>query len=455
MKKIPIIVIMFLVSVTGPADLVADKTYYMAPYGGGTFVNLDNPEWNLIDENDLPARIVGSVSGEGNNVFENDRLVVIGGIDNIKAEEIQKYGISLSFRSDSYDPSTNYFYFTKQSNPEFRRPFLLQVTTKIVSTRSFILTIYNTDYTLLGTLGGEASGVLYAAPADFWEEIFDFLDGTYFIVYEFGIALPGDILNGVLDINGTQYPIAAGDDYTAEIEMTVSLVDSDNPGEESAPISFTIPFSGYYDPRQTSKPGVDTSASLYVQPNARAANIDLLNDQGKNDIPIASVDFSLFGLESDATYDKEDVFMFLSSSSNPFDSSASKFRFVHKDVGFGDAITDSNSIGYKIRAVPDFDDMKSAASTAGIAEVVFDGTDYLTVDGAYPINNHRMYTACYKQQLGTLYDSDLIHWHSYSGTLYLELDTNNVIMDEGLYRSTVYVHVVTDENISKRGAATA
>ena len=215
--------------------------------------------------------------------------------------------------------------------------------------------------------------------------------------------------------------------------------------------SIETPTRKYYDFSGPESPRVVPKS----EGTGRAANIDLLNDQGKDDIPIASVNFSLFGLDSDVTYDNEDVFLFLSSSSNPFDSSASEFRFVHKDVGFGEAITDSNSIGYKIRAVPDFDAMKSADSIEGITEVTYYGADYLTVDGTYPDVNQRMHTACYKEELGDMFGGGSVHWHSYSGTLYLELDTNNVIMDEGLYRSTVYVHVVTDENISKRGEATA
>ena len=452
MKKLILIVITLLIFIILPAYSISG--YYMAPYGGGTYINLAN-EWPevTIDGN--------SGTGNGTDIFDEKRLVILGGIDSIKSgwlgigDEKSKYGIKIEFDSSSYQDG--YFWFTKQSDPEFRRPFSIQIGTRIYREG-----LRDTNqYESKGLIGAQGNDVLEAISDGLLSSAGDFFlgSGTYFVVFEFGIVLPGKIQNGILvmDDGKTSYPIAAGVDYSAEIQVTVTLVDLENNNSAVsgyAPISFIVPFSGYYDPRQTSEPDTDTSASLYVLPNARAANIDLLNDQGKTDIPIADVDFSVFGLTGDGNYD-DSVFLFLSSSSNPFDSSASKFRFIHKNVGFGEAITDSNSIGYKVRAVPDQEtiDASNASVTTSdnVFEVTYDGTDYLTTDGSHPEESQRMNTACYKYNLGHLYDNAPVHWHSYSGTLYLELDTNNVIMDEGLYRSTVYVHVVTDENLSNSG----
>lgn len=451
MKKLILIVITLLIFIILPAYSISG--YYMAPYGGGTYINLAN-EWPevTIDGN--------SGTGNGTDIFDEKRLVILGGIDSIKSgfwgigDEKSKYGIKIEFDSSSYQDG--YFWFTKQSDPEFRRPFSIQIGTRIYREGWRDTNQYESK----GLIGAQGNDVLEAISDGLLSSAGDFFlgSGTYFVVFEFGIVLPGKIQNGILvmDDGKTSYPIAAGVDYSAEIQVTVTLVDLENNNSAVsgyAPISFIVPFSGYYDPRQTSEPDTDTSASLYVLPNARAANIDLLNDQGKTDIPIADVDFSVFGLTEDDNYD-DSVFLFLSSSSNPFDSSASKFRFVHKDVGFGEALTDSNSIGYKVRAVPDqetIDAANASATSDNVFEVTYEGTDYLTTDGSNPEESQRMNTACYKYNLGHLYENGLVHWHSYSGTLYLELDTNNVIMDEGLYRSTVYVHVVTDENLSNSG----
>lgn len=469
MKRIFLAIYTILISIY--AGFAADA-FYMAPYGAVN-INLDAPEaWKT--ERTVPSGEVTTTT-----IFDDGQIVIVGGLEGLTIDplsnlfgtsEVTNYKIELSFSSDSYDPNTQYFYFTKQSDPAFRRPFQIQAISRI--TRSGIANP-SYFYTNHGLINGEGTNEISASEnssflRDGLEALINGLTGDdwsleYDGTYEFAIILPGSIENGVLEAGGVPWSVATGTDYSAEIEVTARVVnegwgDATVNGMTNPEIKFTIPFSGYYDPRYGNgeeMPGMDTSASLFVIPNARAANIDLLNDQGKTDIPIADVDFSLFGLSSDATYDSGDVFLFLSSSSNPFDSSASEFRFVHKDVGFGEAITDSNSIGYKIRAVPDFDAMKSADSIEGITEVTYYGADYLTADGIYPDENQRMHTACYKEELGDMFGGGSVHWHSYSGTLYLELDTNNVIMDEGLYRSTVYVHVVTDENISKRGEVTA
>lgn len=466
MRKVYIIIINLFLSV---CSIFAFSDYYMAPYGSVLF-NLNSPEWSTKQNITLNG---GGANGPTGEIFESGRTLIIGGIDQLEelidlgplgglGNEIERYSFKLEFDGAQFDGT--YFWFTKQSDPAFRRPFQIQIGYRVY--REGVLG-NSPQYFDLGLIEGSGDLILEAEAPGLAEIIGDiFSSGTYYVSFEFGIILPGEIKNGVLAMDGisSSMPIASGYDYSSEIDVTVTLIDSLPDwlgGKEYPPISFTIPFSGYYDPRVASEVAPETSASLFVKPNARAANIDLLNDQGKTDIPIADIDFSVFGL-ADEVYENDDIFMFLSSSSNPFDSSVSEFRFVHKDVGFGDAITESNSIGYKIKAVPSQETIEAAAtsetSTDSVIEVTYDGTDYLTIDGSKPEATQRMYTACYKEALGTtegLSGGRKVHWHSYSGTLYLELDTNNVIMDEGLYRSTVYVHVVTDENISKRGEVTA
>lgn len=77
--------------------------------------------------------------------------------------------------------------------------------------------------------------------------------------------------------------------------------------------------------------------------------------------------------------------------------------------------------------------------------MTFDGTDYLTPDGSNP--DDRILTAHHEMAIGDLFGGGKAHWHSWNGELLLSLDTNNRIMNEGLYRSTVYVHVVTDDSL--------
>ena len=448
MKKFLLLVAFVLFS----NQLFALTGYYMAPYGGGTFINLDNPEWSSaqdVSTND------GGANGAGGNVFDEERLIILGGIDGLESGflsgDMDDYGISITFTSATYD-GTEYFWFTKQSNPEFRRPFKIQIATRIF--RDGWLFESN-KYEDLGYMGEIDNEILEAVSDNLLSAIGDFFgSGTYFVVFEFGIVLPGDIDNGILSLDGVSYPIASGTDYSAEINVTVQLVNlkNNNASVDRYPaITFTVPFSGYYDPRYSDgaqNPDVDTSASLYVIPNARAANIDLLNNQGDS-IPIAKVDFSIFNLPTNyenGKYDKS-VFMFLSSSSNPFVSDSKGFRFVHEDVGFGDAETSANSIGYTISAIPS-EETKALDDSDGLIHTVeYDGTDYLDISGSSPAEDKRMYTGHNEEKLGELFDNKTVHWHSYTGELVLNLKSNPVMMDSGLYKSTVYVHVVTDDGI--------
>ena len=436
--------------------LFSYTNFYMAPFGSNNF-NLDNPGWSEVitvpnDEQD----------GEGSNNFESNRIVILGGIDELETEffsldsEVATTKINLSFSSSSgssLSANGTYFWFTKQSDPEFRRPFQIQIVSRLVKKRKRLLPGYaythiDTDRKLMGENGSQ-NQTLEVLPSG-WDSLVNFFGaGTYFIIFEFGIILPGDIENGILTLDdGSTYPIATGDDYSAEITITAEIEGGNNESADSAKtITFTVPFSGYYDPRLgDGATRDDTSAALYVIPSARAANIDLIHDRGSS-IDIASIDFSIFNLSPDFTageYD-ESVFLFLSSSSNPFDAEAGEFRFLQDGVGFGDAITESNSIGYTITVVPSADTV-SHDTSGKIKEIEFDGTDYLTADGSHPVEGKRIYTGHYDEKMGQYAGIDKVHWHSYSGDVKLSLEQNHTtLMNAGAYKSTVYVHVVTDD----------
>lgn len=445
MKKALLSILLLIIT---SMSLFSLSNFYMAPYGA-TMVNLDNPDWQEV--------IINEDSGTGLEsgwIFPPERIIFVGGLEGLVVAQILGIGISefedfaieLSFDSPTWDGK--YFWFTKQSDPEFRRPFKIQIGYRVYRDGDLW---DETKYANIGTLGSLDNKVIEAAPEGFGAILNWLLGfGKYNVAFEFGIVLPGDINNGILDLDGSAYPIASGTDYSAEINITATLIaqnGADIPDNVSETISFTLPISGYYDPRYPDGGGTeefDTSASLYVTPYARAANINIRDDQGTGQIPIASVDFSIYDLPdtwSDGQYD-DSAFIFMSASSNPFVHNARGFRFVHESVGFGDAELPTNSIGYTITAVPD---------SAGGTSVTFDGTDYLTVNGEFPKN--KIMTDHNDMSLGSLFGGGKAHWHSWNGELMLTLDTNNRMMNEGLYRSTVYVHVVTDDSPDQGGSA--
>lgn len=459
MKYFCLVVLYFVLSIA-PIYSVSESDFYIAPYGGIN-VNLDAPvSWR----NPVPTQTIESK--DSGNVFSDDQIIVIGGIDNLRiyrewlsiVNEVEEYGILVSFDSESSEGE--YFWFTKQSDPEFRRPFQIQLTGRIVDD-GLHGELVGDQYSDYGVISSAVEEVFEATTSrgflqgigDFFDIIFTGSTINYSVLYEFGIILPGDITNGILTLDdGTTYPIATGDDYSAEITVTAQLVDIssgvNNPKRIGNERTFVLPISGYYDPRfgDGEASGDDVSASLYVNTSARAANIDLIHDRG-NAIDIASIDFSIFNLSDSFTsgeYDKS-VFLFLSSSSNPFDTEAREFRFVQDGVGFGDAITESNSIGYTITVIPSSDTVNHDSSGL-IKTITFDGTDYLTADGSHPTEEKRVYTAHYDEKLGELASGRTVHWHSYSGDVKLSLEQNHTtLMNAGAYKSTVYVHVVTDD----------
>lgn len=452
MKKVLLAILLMIITTT---SLFALSNFYMAPYGA-TMVNLDAPEeWKT--ERDTDSQRDNADGG----VFPDLQRVLIGGIEDLKIDgvlsyifgttEFQRYGISLSFNSINYDKKTHYFWFTKQSDPEFRRPFQIQIVERVfqegLGSQSY--------YQSLGMMGESGTETLEADSIRGFENIVEEIIGgitgrdvSYNVAFEFGIILPGEINNGILTLDdGSTYPIASGTDYSAEIEVTASLVDMQNNNRlVQGPYTFVITIGGYYDPRYpdgTGSDNFDTSASLYVTPYARAANINIRDDQGTGQIPIAGVDFAIYDLPdtwTDGQYD-DSAFIFLSASSNPFVQDTRGFRFVHESVGFGDAELPTNSIGYTITAVPD---------SAGGESVTFDGTDYMTVT---ELPENKITTDHNDMTLGSLFGGGTAHWHSWNGELMLTLDTNNRMMNEGLYRSTVYVHVVTNDSLDQGGTA--
>ena len=466
MKK-AILVILIILSCS---QVFALSSFYMAPYGAAV-VNLNTPAWSTPQD---ISQDNGGVGGKGGRVFDTKRILFIGGIEGLKSEsnndEFSDYGLRVQLSGSTWDGE--YFWFTKQSDPEFTCPFKVQISAQIhTSTWIVFWTEENDAYSDMGyyipSSGNEENGkILEAGATGFWSwlaSLFKLGTTEGNLIFEFGIVLPYDLDNNSLIINdansirnGEIFPLASGDDYSTEITVTATLVyvNDDNYGEDVpgyAPISFTVPISGYYDAKSEITPP-ETSASLFVDAYSRAANLDLLNNQGEN-IPIGSVDFSVYGLdpvETDAngnyahTYD-DSVFLFLSASPNPYVQDTAGFRFIHDDVGFGDAITASNSIGYTIQCVPT-EDITSVDGS--LTAVEFDGTDYLSdANGVVtPPENKRVKTAHFQQSLGELVGG-YEHWHSYNGELILTLDENPIIMQSGLYRSNVYVHVVTDDSL--------
>lgn len=425
-------------------SLVFASEIYLGPFNSITNINLNSPAWG-----DEKTQADYDSIGSGDDLFADNQYVVTGALYNvsegISGENKEKnFGIEVSVNSDSWDGE--YFWFTSQSNPDSKRPFILQVT---LQTRDVYLgwagttnISYNRQvFTLKGNL--EPQSYYFSNRGTSYY--------TYYriLLFDIAIVLPGEIKNGVLTLDdGRTYSIASADDYSADLSITLRLVKrngASNPSGWSGPeeLSYSCPISGFYDPTvaaDSHETVTDTSSSLNISASPKAANVDLLRDQGEsNSFEIANFSYAIYNvnnnklLSGDQQLDDNDIFLFLSASSNPYAQNKRGFEFVHTNVTSEEQKNNQNTIGYTITVQSD---------DAAHPTVVFDGTEFLEGDGS---NNpkDRIGTTCHTENLQHSSNPDR-HWHSVDGTMYLTLDAVPYTLDEGYYRSYVYVHAIVN-----------
>ena len=239
------------------------------------------------------------------------------------------------------------------------------------------------------------------------------------------------------------------DDYSAVVTISVKYECKTSGKTKVLEKTVTVPFGGYYDDsaNPTAKEG---TVSMNIVLNSEASNIDIQNKLGKT-INIGSMYYAMMvgkDYESGKTTSLNSA-IFLSSSSDPDDTSATKFALVKDDVGATEALTSLNSVGFKLK-VTSYEDGTSRT---------FDGTTYFPSSGFAPSESISVvsgYPGNRKKSTQTLTSDVFIIpdmyaeymatgnqvYFSYSGSIELELDDNVVTMQSGRYIETVYVHVM-------------
>lgn len=494
MRKIFLIfiVLIFILSAVNSASM------YLGPYYAITNINLNNPNWSSLRPTSgtllgRPAHEVSDGIYQTNpngtaQVFDDLQIIALGALYQIpyksavlernQLRAAKNYGVKISAESSSYDG--NYFWFTSQSNPDSRRPFLLQASVSYWQEGRNEIKITDALGNNDGLLRGDNDSVsLWQSDA---KEINDdwFMGWTgigevseehlYSIIIDVGIILPGTIVNGVLTLeNGERYVLSSADDYSAEISITLELISKDGapiPPENSgvnrmdwdgSPISITLslPLSGFYDPTlDDSKYYADATSSLDIKTSAKASNVDLLADQN-HDFKIADLEYSIYNIKNNAPaydadgnpsdpLDSEDIFLFLSASPNPFAENEDGFLFVHEESDPSQKPGPEESLGYYLYFKPSGDLNSSLSHGSGNIplEATFDGTDFLD-EGGNPQN--RVGTVCFTENLDHTKEKAYRHWHSYNGEIWMHLNTSEVNpMNSGYYKSYVYVHAIVD-----------
>lgn len=328
--------------------------------------------------------------------------------------------------------------FVSDSNPVYKRPLELAFLERAVR--------YNTMGTPLtenhdrNEAGPYGNGIRRYGHID-GSEYFPENNNYRWVWCDIVLQLPGDAVEGGVQVGSTFYPLIQGS-YTATFDITLTNV---NTGEKSI---MTVVVPGYYSLSNTAPTG--GSAALSVTPTANAGNLNLQN-MLTNDVTalVGTVDF-MASLEDSGSSDlddgNEDFYIFLSASSDPFESDPNGFKLVHESFVSGEsAYTGKNSIDYVVEMIGDGDHSGLAAT--------FDGTDNFDVVLG-PTKS--LETICHKvanyqtselEWDWTQYVVDLKyrHFHTFSGDLIVRLEdrTTSEIPNKGRYSSNIYIHVIS------------
>lgn len=338
----------------------------------------------------------------------------------------------------------NGFYLVSESNPNYKRPFEIMLFDSWNKTGSKGWKISETESTITININDSNDTKRNAQ-----------------FHFDVVVRLPGETNYDTDECtyNNTIYPLGNFSDYSAVVTFDVKYTPTST-SEKTLQKTVTIPFSGYYNGDDSLN--TTTGVSMSVVLNSEAYNIDIKNKLGKT-LNIGSIYYSmLIGKNKhDTPYNAA---IFFSSSSDPYDKNATKFKLVKDDVGPNDPLTSINSVGFKLQ-VTSYEDNSS---------VIFDGTTYFddpTVSGSistsesvskdlfgqriketqvlssseYIIPNFyseymKSYTTDWRNNITSI---ENYLYASYSGSIDLILDDNVVTMQSGRYVEDVYIHVMS------------
>ncbi len=329
----------------------------------------------------------------------------------------------------------NGFYLQSQSNPNYKVPFEIMLFDSWNSTGSKGHKISEEEPTINVSITNKTDG----GNSDNKQFHFDVV-----------IRLPGTVDTNTNECtkDGVIYPLAVLDDYSAVVTISVKYECTTSGKTNVLEKTVTVPFGGYYD--GSSDPAAkEGTVSMNIVLNSEASNIDIQNKLGRT-INIGSMYYAMMvGKDDSGASTSLNSAIFLSSSSDPYDESATKFALVKDDVGATEALTSLNSVGFKLK-VTSYEDGTSRT---------FDGTTYfptssqpspgsISAASGYP-GNRKKSTQTLTSDVFIIPDMYAEYmatgnqvYFSYSGSIELELDDNVVTMQSGRYIETVYVHVM-------------
>ena len=436
----------------------AENQIYIMPKSGAFGVYLGSDEYTGGDSYrgpDVP------LEGHEPNTYVDDMIVATVTIGEIPIET-ELSSIDVRFSVDCPDG----LYFVSQQGEGSRRPFELQVISKIRTSYEredcYVISPhwrptgeYKDDNSgaeeglkiTLSDSGHVSEVISFANEPTPSRDVDEGLDGRafrwepryYTLIFDVILVLPFESISntGYLSTPQGDYQLVQADDYTSLVTLNVSYNGNSSP--------CTIPFSGYYSINDTQKK--EGSANLYVNPTAAAANLSIENDWGRAKT-VASMNFL-------ATYDStvsSDYRVFLSASNDPNNESRYGFELVHEDVTPLQPHTNNNSIGYTLEL------SGTAGSYDPLAPVEFEGyahiveKDIVDENGSSSVKINPVQIFEDYSTNNYLNFSGQDKYPKYEPTVTYEYQGDiNIIIDEpvdinsmmpGRYYSDIYVHVV-------------
>lgn len=474
-----------------------EPTMTLTPYDAASGISMSNNKYPERGNGSLITWVGGDLQDwtVDPQQYINDHIVALGTLYDIpKAYTISQSGNTKKIAFLKENPeititavSTTDFMFISQSQPSYRRPFALSL-------------IPTSSENERGSYGGDKTGASHTRNirknASFL--INDSEGGSFPLTYDGGKGYPEGQLNyfdespyaasklyahmwfdlilslpmdratetGIV-ADGITYELAEAEDYTSIVYITMSYTPvyeiyevtydegsnsyseekSTEPDEIKAPIIETIalPFSGFYS-RITSTNRNESSASFFINTYPAASSLSL-NPSSRTGIPRTLIDIAdiylLYNLPNLQSSNKPGndgklARIFLSASHSATNKSQTGFMFVHE--GASSISEGRNAVAYTVY-VRDNDATSSPFT-------VYDGTTYVeNKNGSYEIPEGKgeyLNSYCHITNPISHVDSSRHHYHSFDGTVSILIDDTNDLMEDGIYKSNIYVHLVTE-----------
>lgn len=478
-----------------PDDGYHAPTMTLTPYDAASGISMSNNKYPERGNGSLITWVGGDLQNWTVNPqqYINDHIVALGTLYNIpKAYLIPEEANKIAILKENPEititaVSTTDFMFISQSQPSYRRPFALSlIPTSSENKKGNYGGDRHNDYGYTRNIRKNASFLINDSEGGSFPLSYDggvgYPEGQLYRVdessyaasklyahmwFDLILALPLDrsTETGIV-ADGITYELAEAEDYTSIVYITMSYtpvyevyevtydggsyseVKTSDPDIIQAPIIETIalPFSGFYS-RITSTNRNESSASFFINTYPAASSLSL-NPSSRTGIPRTLIDIAdiylLYNLpnlpsESKPGNDGRLARIFLSASHSATNESPTGFMFVHE--GATSISEGRNAVAYTVY-VRDNDAASSPFT-------VYDGTTYVeNVNGSYKIPEGKgeyLNSDCHITNPISHVNSNRHHYHSFDGTVSILIDDTNELMEDGIYKSNIYVHLVTEE----------